>query len=76
MVKRMVMIRSKSGYDASHDSPFHLDDDQQTDSGTDVAGVAVHPRQDVHDGLAKKDQYMVYTVISYSIHGDQLQYTQ
>ena len=34
-----------------------LDDDQETDSGTDVAGVSVHAGQDVHDGLAHGDHH-------------------
>ena len=34
-----------------------LDDDQKTDAGSDVAGVAVHAGQDVHDGLAHRDHH-------------------
>ena len=34
-----------------------LNDDQETDSGTDVAGVSVHASQDIHDGLAHGDHH-------------------
>ena len=34
-----------------------LDDDEETHTGPDVAGVPVHPGQDVHDGLTNGDHH-------------------
>jgi hypothetical protein len=41
------------------DEPGHeeLDDDEQADAGADVAGVAVHPGEDVDDGLPDGDHH-------------------
>ena len=42
-----------------HDEPGdkELDDDEETHARPDVAGVPVHPGQDVHDGLAHGDHH-------------------